>query len=38
MVRYWGAESGSRSFDILVDGQTIATGKYCREMEERLVL
>ena len=36
MVRYWGAESGSRSFDILVDGQTIATedivGKWKKDL------
>ena len=36
MVRYWGAESGSRSFDILVDGQTIVTenivGKWKKDL------
>ena len=36
MVRYWGAESGSRSFDILVDGQIIATedivGKWKKDL------
>lgn len=36
MVRYWGAESGSRSFDILVDGRVVATenitGKWKKEL------
>ena len=25
MVRYWGNESGSRTFDILIDGKVLVT-------------
>ena len=27
MVRYWGNENGNRNFDILIDGQVLATEK-----------